>query len=127
MDFNYSLGKEEEVTERIVGLKELQEMNSAAELPQCGFRCAIVGYVEDQETFSYQNKSKTAKKLLVDACGFKTEMVVWPNKDGSFPLESKTVENGSIIVGIITKTDLNKGWSFRKIQIIRPAVQKEKE
>lgn len=100
---------------RIVGFKELEEMDRSPELPQGGFSCAVVGYIEDQKTFAYENKSKTARKYQLDACGFKREVVQWPS-DYEQPTQAP---NGSIIVGIITKTKLDKGWAFRKLEVIR--------
>jgi DNA polymerase III alpha subunit len=119
--------EEVESNDRVVGLKELIDMDTAIELPQGGFKCAIVAHVDKLESFSYQNKSKTAKKVFIDACGFKAEVVAWPNQDGGFPAEVKNLQEGSVIVGVITKTDLNKGWSFRKLQLIRSPVEKESD
>jgi DNA polymerase III alpha subunit len=113
--------------DRLVGLGDLIDMDMAIELPQGGFKCAIVAHVDKLESFSYQNKSKTAKKVFIDACGFKAEAVYWPNQDGGFPAEVKNLQEGSVIVGVITKTDLNKGWSFRKLQLVRGPVEKVKD
>jgi hypothetical protein len=76
--------EEVEVTDRVMGRIELEDMDTAMELPQGGFKCAIVAHVDSIESFSYQNKSKTAKKIFIDACGFKSEVVYWPNQDGGF-------------------------------------------
>lgn len=121
-----SEGHDSEELIRIVGLEELRSMDSSFEIPQGGWRCAIVAYVEDQKTFQYKNKgtNKTARKYLIDACGFKTEVVKWPSDFA----QEKQISNGSIVVGIITKNQKARGWSFREIEVIRnPANTKQEE
>ena len=121
-----TVGEEIKQSERIVGLQELRDIYTAIEMPQCGFKCGIVGYIESKDSFSYgPNKSKTAKKFSIDACGFKQEMVYWAGQDGRFPKEVEDVRVGSIIVAVITKTDLNKGFSIRNMSIIRTPPEKE--
>jgi len=95
-------------------------------MPQAGYKCAIVGYVEDKDSFSYQNKTKTAKKFLIDSCGFKFWSVYW-SKDGKFPSVIENLQVGSIIIATITKTDLNKGFSFRQLEVLRTPPEKEKD
>jgi DNA polymerase III alpha subunit len=119
--------EEVDSVDRVVSRADLVDVDTALELPQNGFKCAIVGHVDNLETFSYQNKSKSAKKVFIDACGFKKEVVSWPGQDGGYPAEVTNLKVGSIIVGVITKTDLNKGWSFRKLQLIRGPVEKVKD
>jgi|WetSurMetagenome_2_1015567.scaffolds.fasta_scaffold12484_2 DNA polymerase III alpha subunit len=119
--------KELSKVDRIVGRKELSEMIAAVEMPQCGFRCAVVGYVENIESFSYQNKSKTAKKFFIDACGCKQQMVYWPDSSNGFPKDISDIKPGSIVVAVITKTDLNRGFSIRKMNLLRPPIDKMAE
>jgi hypothetical protein len=54
-------------------------------------------------------------------------MVAWPGSDGRFPKEVEELQVGSIIAGVITKTDLSKGFSIRKLDVIRKMPEKEKE
>ena len=126
-EWNRDAREETDQQDRIVGRDEMVDMATAVELPQCGFRAAIVGYVESKKDFSYQNKSKTARKFFVDACGFKAEMVLWPGNDGRLPEGADKIKDGSIIIGTVTKTDLNKGFSFRKLQLIRGPIEREKD
>jgi hypothetical protein len=127
--YNYKQwdGAEVNTSDRLVDLNTLKYISAAVEMPQAGFRCGISGYIEDVESFSYQNKTKTAKKFLIDSCGFKAWMVAWPGSDGRFPKEVEELQVGSIIVAVITKTDLTKGFSIRKLDVIRKLPEKEKE
>jgi DNA polymerase III alpha subunit len=118
---------EVESLERVVGFDTLKAIDTAVEMPQCGYQCAIVGYVENKETFSYKEKTRTAKKFLIDSCGFKAWMVYWPDSDGMFPKEVESLEEGSVIVGLIAKTDLTKGFSFRNLKVLRTPPKKMKE
>src|ERR1039457_6325977 len=129
-DLNYKVWDgfaraEVNTSERLVDFKILYNIEIATEMPQAGYKCGIVGYVEDKETFVYQ-KVKTAKKFLIDSCGFKQWMVYWPGSDGRFPKEVEELQVGSIIVAVITKTDLTKGFSIRKLDVIRKLPEKEK-
>jgi DNA polymerase III alpha subunit len=112
--------------DKIVGFETLKDIDTAVEMPQAGYKCAIVGYVEDKDSFSYQNKTKTAKKFLIDSCGFKFWSVYW-SKDGKFPSVIENLQVGSIIIATITKTDLNKGFSFRQLEVLRTPPEKEKD
>lgn len=120
LGWNKIIKQETHQSERLVGLEELQDMDNSPELPQNGFRCAIIGYVEDQKTFQYQG-GKTARKFFIDACGFKREVVKWPS---DFEVD-KEIPTGSIIIGIITKTQIDKGWAFRKIELLRSPINKK--
>jgi hypothetical protein len=54
-------------------------------------------------------------------------MVYWPDSDGMFPKEVESLEEGSVIVGLIAKTDLTKGFSFRNLKVLRTPPKKMKE
>jgi DNA polymerase III alpha subunit len=112
---------EETVQDRIVGQEEMAEMDIATELPQGGFRCAIVGYIEDVESFSYksQGQTRTAKKFLLDVGGFKQQMVYWPDRNGSFPRQVIDSKKGTVVLAILSKTDLNRGFNIRNMSIYR--------
>jgi DNA polymerase III alpha subunit len=120
LGWNRVLKQETPQSTKIVGLEELLDMDNAEELPQNGFKCAIIGYVEDQTTFQYQG-NKTARKFLIDACGFKQYMVRWPS---DFEVD-REISTGSIIIGVIVKVKLGQGWAFRKLEILRSPVNKK--
>ena len=129
-DWSREAGEEVENITSIVGLDELKDMDTSLEMPQCGWKCAIVGYVEDQNTFTYKDKyknNKTANKLLIDACGFKREMVLWPSQSKEPNKDTDKIKTGSIIVAAISKTDLSRGFSIRKMELLKGPVESKKD
>lgn len=123
----YSFVDKKEVAEPIVvvGACELADMESAIDVPNGGYMCAVVGHIEDKSTFSYQKNTKTAKKFLIDACGFKRSLVYWPDKEGDFPSEANVVDIGAIVVAMLSRSDLKYGFSIRKIKQLRGPIKKE--
>jgi DNA polymerase III subunit alpha len=116
-------GKEVIVQDRVVGEEELTEIRNVNELPQYGYRCAVIAYVEGKETF--QAKSKTAKRFNLDACGFRSDMLYWPDNNGQFPAVIEKVTAGSIVAVVLTRNNINYGFTIRGMEILRGAPSRE--
>lgn len=125
IDWNKSvMGEDKEVIE-LIGASTLQAYEARTETDFGGITCAIVGYVEDCETFTYQ-KTKTAKKFFLETCGLRREMVRWPDKDGRLPQSVIDVPAGSVVACIIRKYN-QKGFSIQDIKVLRYAADKKEK
>ena len=110
----------------IISGSTLQAYEQREEIPYGGIVCAIIGYVEDCETFTYQ-KTKNAKKFFLETCNLRREMVRWPKDDDSLPKQVLDVPAKSVVACVIRKYN-HKGFSLQQIHVLRePINKKEKE
>jgi hypothetical protein len=125
VDWNKSVMGDEKQEIELVGVSTLQAYDARTEFGFGGITCAIVGYVEDCETFTYQ-KTKTAKKFFLETCGLRREMVRWPDKDGRLPQSVIDIPAGTVVACVIRKYNI-KGFGIQDIKVLRyPAEKKVK-
>lgn len=124
VDWNKSaFGEGKESVELVSGVT-LQTYESQTEFGWGGITCAIVGYVEDCEVFSYAKKTKSAKKFFLETCGLRREMVKWPEENGEIPKSVLDIQKGSIVACVIRKYN-HKGFSIQQINVLREPITKK--
>jgi DNA polymerase III alpha subunit len=103
----------------------LEVLEQVTMLPDKGFQCAIVGYVEGCKHFKYQ-QNKEALKLQLEVGGGKYEYVFWPDREtGKLPKHVKDVEPGCIVSCWISRTKDDRPFNVRDVVVIQPPLKEE--
>lgn len=112
----------------VVGFERLNALQDATELPEGGFQCAVIAYLEDKEGFQYTREGNRlpAMRLTLEVGGGKYECVHWPDRNGELPQTVQSAETGSIVVALLERNKVEYGFSVREIRVLRAAI-KDKE
>ena len=113
-------GRKTEVQDPVIAPERLGHLNTDTNLPQGGYRCGILAYVEAKRTFNYgPKKEKRAIELTLDVGGGKHKLVVWPNQDNELPQEAVDLESGSIVACLLVRRNPEKPFSIKEMQVLR--------
>lgn len=116
-----------ETEDPIVSGERLDILNTTTKIPDGGYRCAVLAYVEDRKVFRYENKTKEGMKLTLDVGGAKYETATFWGRDGVLCDEAKSLETGSIIAALLVRTRPEKSFLVRRFDVIRGKLQETKE
>jgi DNA polymerase III alpha subunit len=104
----------------VIGSERFTALMNTPEVPDGGWYCAVLAYLEEKRPFSYAGGSKQACELLLDVGGAKNKLVYWPDEDGRLPPEVLKVEVGSIVLVLAVKFKPGKPFSARQLECVRP-------
>lgn len=116
-----------QVRDPFITKDKLNVLEQATMLPDGGFQCAVIAYVEDCKFFKYQ-QTKEALKLHLEIGGGKYEYVLWPDKEtGKLPKHTKEVAAGAIVSCRLSRTKDDRPFSVRDVVVIQPPFKDEDE
>lgn len=78
---------------------------------------AATCYVLEMEIFSYQKGTKNALKLFLDADGYVSEKVLWPDYDSGQLMYPESLKKGSIVTVFFRKKVGKKDMSIQSIVV----------
>lgn len=116
--WNHRRRQMEDHSDPVVGVKTFLADQNSDYLPDGGYRYAIVAYIEEVRSFTYQ-KFKEAVSLTIEVGGAKVEIVQWPDKDGNLPEEAKSLRAGQIIYALVSKYSADKPFAIKETRLIR--------
>lgn len=114
----------------VVGASRLEALNHTRDLPEGGYRCSVIAYVEETRPFKYGRpaKNKPALGLTLEVAGDKYEFVHWPNYDGELPDTLREVTPGCVVAALLVRNKRDKPFSVKELKVVRAAlVAKEKK
>lgn len=102
-------------------------LNTTENIPDAGYRGAVLGYVEEKRPFKYgENKSKEAMELLLEVSGARFKLVHWPDMDGSLPDYVKSLQKGAIIAALVVRNKPDRPFSIKQFTVLRDAFKSSK-
>ena len=112
----------------VVGFEKLEELNHATKLPEYGFTCAVIAYVEDRKFKKYGPfKDKDMCVLTLEVGGGKYEFVHWPNGDGVLPPHVQALEGGTVVAALLVRNREDRPFSVREFKVVRPPLGTKEE
>jgi len=112
----------------VIDLVTYEKIEAAQKMPNGGYMCAALGYIEDRDIFNYQS-TKEAMSLLVDIGGSKKRLVIWPSYDtGKLKQEIKDeVKKGAVMAFLLHIREPGQGFSIKKYSTIREPLKLKAE
>ncbi len=132
--WNRQQGGNEDMDDPVIGAARLTALNTSLEIPDGGWRCAVLGYVEAIRSWKFTKDGETTEteacELTLEVGGGKYKFVHWAGKDGTLPDGVKSLTPGTIVAALLVRSKTEYPFSVREVRVLRDelkVLKKEKE
>lgn len=111
----------------VIGGSKFEKLSQSEDVPDGGWKCGIIGYIEDLREFTYHGY-KQAMALTIDCDDARLELAYWPNENGVLPEKVKNLKKGSIITILAHRFRSDKPFNIKDLYVLKePFDAKEKD
>jgi DNA polymerase III alpha subunit len=116
--------------EALLDFETTREMAEATTMPDGGYRCAAVCYIEEVRVFRWgPGKSNEGMELTVEIGGAKLSMTRWPLFEQSRIAEADraAMKKGAVLAIIADRRKIGKSFAISDYVLVRGPLEKKKE